>query len=619
MRNYLIACILLLPVLLKAQYPPVTAQASSPLPDSIPLPPFEYKYMYLANPGETRIMADTALGNFFQDADPARRKKFNDLNTGNAGSMGISPLFQFQAATGFTTGYKAYDGFNFTVDSIRFYDSERPMADLFFSPIFGSQQNFVVGAEYGQKFKDGLAVSLNYKRISQLGYYQNQGTRTTNVAIAVRWTTKADKLDFFGGFISNTNNEVHNGGVDTFSLKTASGQFRINVPVYLSDNKTRYEQQVYFLHSALALDGKPALSSRFAIGHKLEIKTGYQGFYDTGLTSQADTLFYNQYLTDTRGIRNRVNLTQYSNAFLLRSQWKRASGTLSLVYDNFQLNDGGHSKVINDITLRFDGKIAAGSALDIFTRAKLGLGANAGSFLLEANTALQLGKVAKLSGEWSLFNSQPYWNQEVLTLNEQYVYQYAYDNVLGTSFTATLDLPWLGLRASLGQQIIDNYIYRGITGLPLQFGGTVQVTQAMVSQHWKWKAIHLESHAFWQQLNQDFIPLPAFYVKSNLYLERTFFKKNLLLRTGLEVKYIPNILLPEYDVVTGNYYRGDQSYEDPYMSADFYILGKVSKFRIFFKFENIQEYLNDRINYLAAFHPQFDNRMRLGFRWLLLD
>ena len=56
-----------------------------------------------------------------------------------------------------------------------------------------------------------------------------------------------------------------------------------------------------------------------------------------------------------------------------------------------------------------------------------------------------------------------------------------------------------------------------------------------------------------------------------------------------------------------------------YYSADFYILGKVSKFRIFFKFENIQEYLNNRLNYLAVFHPQFDNRMRLGFRWLLLD
>lgn len=619
MRNYLLILFAVIPFFVYGQYPPSIPDTSTVSQDSVPLPPFVYQYVNLSNPGQVKIMADTSLGLFFQDADPARKKKFNDLNTGNAGSMGISPLFQFKPASGFTTGYRAYDDFNFMPDSIRFYDSERPLADLFFSPIFGSQQNFIVGAEYGQKFKDGLAISLNYRRISQLGFYQNQGTRTTNVALAIRWTTRSKKLDFFTGFVSNTNNEVHNGGVDTAILVRPSGQFRINVPVALSNNKSRYEQQSYFLYSTLALDGKAAVESRFAIGHKLDIKTGYQGYYDNGLDSRNDTLFYNDYLIDNRGIRNRVALTQWSNTFMLRSQWKRAFGTLSLVYDHFRLNDGGQTRVVNDVTLRLDGKIAAGSTLDVYTRARLGIGANAGSFVVEANTTLQLGKVAKLSGELSFFNSQPMWNQDVLTLNGQNVYNDPLNNVLGTAFLATLDLPWLGIKASLGQQLIDNYIYRSETALPVQHNGALQVSQAMVSQHWRWKIIHLESHAFWQSVNQSFVALPSFYVKSNLFLERAFFKKNLLLRTGLEVKYIPDFVLPEYDVVTGNYYRGDQSYKDKYLSADYYILGKVSKFRIFFKFENIQQYLNNRINYLAAFHPQFDNRMRLGFRWLLLD
>lgn len=619
MRIYYIIILLSLPFYLAAQFP-------SSIPDSVSsgfktdsLPPFEYRYFHPSNPGDVKIMGDTTLGNFFQDADPARRKQFNDINTGNVGSMGISPLFQFTPAMGFQTGYKAYDGFNFTIDSIRFYDAERPLADLFFSPVFGSQQNFIVGAEYGQKFRDGLAISLNYKRYSQLGFYQNQGTRTTNLAVAVRWNTLSGKLDFYSGFISNTNNEIHNGGVDTTILESPSGTFRINVPVTLDGTKSRYDQQVYFLYSTLSLDGKPSDDSRFAIGHRLEAKNGYASFYDTDLSDRRDTLFYNQYLTDVRGIRNRVGLLQISNSFLLRSQWRRAYGTLALVHDYFNLNDGGKARAINDLTLRFDGKITAGKALDVFTRFRLGMGANAGSFMAEGNTSLSLGKVAKLTGSLSFFNSQPYWNQEILYLNVRQVYNDPFNNLLGTRFTAGIHFPWLGIGVLAGQSIIDEYIYRDNTALPVQYTGSVQVTSASVYQHWKWKSLHLESNAFWQNMNVDFLPLPKFYVKSNLYLERFFFKKNLLLRSGLELKYIPAFKIPEYDVITGNYYLGDQSYEREYLSADFYILGKVSKFRIFFKFENIQEFLNDKINYLAAFHPQFDNRMRLGFRWLLLD
>ena len=45
-----------------------------------------------------------------------------------------------------------------------------------------------------------------------------------------------------------------------------------------------------------------------------------------------------------------------------------------------------------------DGKIAAGLDLDVYTRARLGISANAGSFVVEANTTLQLGKVAKTFG-----------------------------------------------------------------------------------------------------------------------------------------------------------------------------------------------------------------------------
>ena len=87
MRIYFIGFLLLFPLLLIAQYPPAGGDTSLVTADSIQLPPFQYKYFHPGNPGQIFVNADTTLGNFFQDADPARRKKFNDLNTGNGGSL----------------------------------------------------------------------------------------------------------------------------------------------------------------------------------------------------------------------------------------------------------------------------------------------------------------------------------------------------------------------------------------------------------------------------------------------------------------------------------------------------------------------------------------------------
>ena len=64
-----------------------------------------------------------------------------------------------------------------------------------------------------------------------------------------------------------------------------------------------------------------------------------------------------------------------------------------------------------------------------------------------------------------------------------------------------------------------------------------------------WKATHFGK--VWINL----CCLAQFLCENQIFSSRGLFKKNLLLRTGLEVKYIPDFVLPEYDVVTGNYYR----------------------------------------------------------------
>jgi hypothetical protein len=69
----------------------------------------------------------------------------------------------------------------------------------------------VVGAEYGQKFSDGLAISLNYKGCRSL-VLSKSGHRTPTLLLrsgGQAWL----KLDFVTGFISNTNNSSTTGAL----------------------------------------------------------------------------------------------------------------------------------------------------------------------------------------------------------------------------------------------------------------------------------------------------------------------------------------------------------------------------------------------------------------------
>ena len=133
-----------------------------------------------------------------------------------------------------------------TSPQIRFvFTIQKDRWQIYFFSLFWFTAKFYCGAEYGQKFKDGLAVRsiivefLNWV-LSKSRYPHYQCCTGRKVDPCFK------KLDVFTGFVSNTNNEVHNGGVDTAILVRPSGQFRINVPVALSNNKSRYEQQSYF-------------------------------------------------------------------------------------------------------------------------------------------------------------------------------------------------------------------------------------------------------------------------------------------------------------------------------------------------------------------------------------
>lgn len=583
------------------------------------LPPFEYRYFYLNDFTNIIINSDTTLNNEFKESEPTRRKTFYDLNTGNAGSASTASVFNYLPKAGFHSGYDQYSVYNLSLDRFKFYDSERTLADLRFAFIFGSQNNFIVGADFGQKYKSGVSLSLNYNRVSQLGTYASQETKSTAFGLALRYETLKQTLNFFTGVLSNTNNEAHNGGVtDLDAILTAP--FKSNVPVYLTEARTRFDYKDIFFQSRYNLDGKTSQSSSLALGYHFQYHYGYNRFSDVEVSSSLDSSFYRKFRIEGRGLRNNNNISILTNEFYLFSKLSWTNAKVSLVYDKINVEQDSKQSSINDVSLKFNGIINFKSKLNINAKAVLGLGNNAGTFTVDGGTEIKLGKFINLTGDVSFFRSQVAWKYSLLRLNDFDFYNNNFEKPVGSTIAAGIHFNPINLNVKVGQSLINNYLYFDSLSQPKQFGNIFSHNYISISHKLKFWKIGFENDILIQNFNEDLLALPTQMIRSNLYFESLIFKKNLLLRIGAELRYLPKFETPVFNPVLGNYYRGRDISKDDFLLGDIYILGQVAgKFRIFVKIENANAMFVQKINYMAYRSPQFGNYLRLGFRWLLLD
>ena len=116
--------------------------------------------------------------------------------------------------------------------------------------------------------------------------------------------------------ISNVNEEEHNGGIDTSTFQNSFQSNRMNVSVMLSDAESRNQQKVIDLRNYYKLSND---STNWDIKLQLGLTStkNYYKFYDKGTDSSNDTLIYQDFLIENRGLRRyyKVNTLSISPGF----------------------------------------------------------------------------------------------------------------------------------------------------------------------------------------------------------------------------------------------------------------------------------------------------------------
>ncbi len=540
-------------------------------------------------------------------------------NLGNNGSPSFSYVFTPGNSTGFNTGFRQYEQYKIHQDSIRFYNSNRPMADLHFSPIMGSQQNFAVGATFARQFSDGVAVSTTFNRINQEGFYTNTFTKGTNLGIAFRKEWTNSRIISFVSMTSNVHDDKINGGVTTDSLyKLQNYNFRTRIPVFLTGAAHRYDEKSISMINLYRLGDSIKSENDVYIRHSLTYDYEKYKFFDS--TSENRMSFYGEgFAFDERGLRMFFGVNKVKNSFSISGQYKnKYKGTAGILHEIITIRNDIESNLRNDITAFANGEIELSKIFQINFQGRLGMGSNVGKFDLNGNTNISIGKWASLNFGARVFNLESPYMYQNLTINGRTIYSNDRLNQAGLALYGILEVPITKTKISLTQNVTDNAVFWDSLALPVVVNGGLIHAVAKIDQVFRWKFLHSEHFAIYQTFNSSLVRLPNWYSYHNLYWRSRVFKKILDLKLGGEHFFVPSFKGLDYSPVTGQFINRGR--DVPFFSqTNVFLQGKVSNFHIFVKVENLRQYIDGTVQYQTGTYPQLDGRIRVGLRWLLLD
>lgn len=580
-----------------------------------------FKYFTLQDISNLQEFGDTTLDQNLSYSDPARDPSKPSANLGTVASASHPLLYTPSQVTGFHSGFHEYDTYNFTIDGFKYYKTNRAISDLYFSTI-GNLQNLSLKTDFTRNFEDGIQLSINYQRFSNLGFYSDQRARTTNFGTGLWFQSPTDKYNLFFTFVSNVNTEEQNGGITTDTLfGTEFAEFRTAIPTNLTDANTRYQQRGIRFSNYYKLASPDSTNWNLQLQYDLEYDWNYWNYDDVLTNSSTDTLLYQKYLTDTRGARTYITDNNLSQAAYLHGIGPNGyQGKLGLQYDRHKISQANRDSTINDLSLKYNVSIPFVKSLQLYSKGSIGLGANAGSFDLDGYVNLKIEDWAILKGGANLFRRSIELIEDEFWINDVKIFDNNFSKPFGSKLYGTLNIPKLNTIISLKQTLENNPILWDFNALPYQLDEILSTTQLNAQIHLTWGGWHMDNYLQYQILSEDLIDLPNYMSTHKFYWDGDLFRKNMNLRIGVQTRLVPEYTAQRFIPVIGRFHEGVNPLQF-YPDTDFFISFKVQSFRMFLQVQNITEFWSSdkEINYQVENHPQYDFTFRYGIRWVLFD
>ncbi|OWY22143.1 hypothetical protein C7N43_13525 [Sphingobacteriales bacterium UPWRP_1] len=621
---------------------------------------------------------DTGLF-WFPFYSPIQQPGAGGRQIGNNGQAAFSQLFTYNKQIGFHSGFRQFDQYALTRDSVLYYAGKYPYAQLKYT--IGGQEEQSARIAFAQAITPNLRYFFNYRMLNSPGAFRRQRANHQNLSASVWYKTANSRYNALAYFLNNAATVQQNGGVLAEQLRLGD---TINVildelllprsnvvPVQLANAENRqrsnemllqqtYDWGTYFTQQVNDTLQVKTLFPVFRIGHAFSTgkeKNVYKdsqppvsGFYPDFFISRsktADSLstqqFTNEFFVSWFGKK-----TAPDSAAYLRTTTMRAGFTHQLIRVNrfitqdtipiqtITLGNNNtyttnrdtiyrvieHKDPLNSGTLTFLFQSNPHNRfLQYNAQAKYALfGFNLADFWVNTNVRLQISpKVGGIKGRLIASRLTPDYINEFYFSNH-FRWQNNFNKINALQLWATYFNTALNLETGYANHTFTNYIVWNEAAQPQQLPDAINISQFYLQHHAAWKGLHLHTWAALQFSGTDKVQLPLLNYQNLFYWRKNLFRNALTAELGflfyLNTAYFANAYAP----ATGQFYLQNTEKIDWYPVADVYGVFKVKRVRLFVKMEHVNQGLLKRKSYFTAPHyPGIDRVFRFGASWMFYD
>lgn len=621
---------------------------------------------------------DTGLF-WFPFYSPVQQPGTGGRQIGNNGQAAYSQLFEYNKQMGFHTGFRQFDKYAFTRDSVLYYAGKYPYAQIKYT--IGGQEEQSARIAFAQAIAKNLRYFFNYRMLNSPGAFRRQRANHQNLSASVWYKTTNSRYNALAYFLNNAATVQQNGGVLAEQLRLGD---TINVildelllprsnvvPVQLAnaENKQRSNelllQQTYDWGTYVTQQVGDTLQIKtlfptFRIGHAFSAgkqKNVYQdsqppasGFYPNFFISRSKT-------ADSLGTQHYTNeffvswfgkKTAPDSAGFLQTTTLRAGFTHQLIrVTRFTTQDTIPIQIIilgnnNAYTTRRDtlyrvieqkDPLQSGTLNFFFqssphnrffqynAAAQYALfGFNLADFWVKADVRLQISpKVGGIKGRLIASRLTPDYIHDFYFSNH-YRWQNNFNKINALQMWAGYFNPVLNLEMGYANHTFTNYMVWNETAQPQQLSDAINISQFTLQHRLKWKDLHLHTWAALQFSSTSKVQLPRFSIQNLFYWQKNLFRNALTAELGflfyLNTAYFANAFAP----ASGQFYLQSADKIDWYPVADVYGVFKVKRVRLFVKMEHVNQGVLKRKSYFTApDYPGIDRVFRFGAAWMFYD
>ncbi len=596
----------------------------------------EIIYFFADKPSQEFVFSDSTLGRYVVQYDPIRRRAWDYVHLGHLGSAHQPVVFSPLPRSGFDLGFHQYDLYITDVRELPFYRITRPFTNLAYSQV-SEQSNGFVEAQFSRNFADGINLSIDYKRINQLGTqtkYQRQDVQNTALAFGLWFEGPSQKYKGMLAFASNTIRQEDNGGIESAPQEVTGFRSPTSAQVFLQQAETRHALRelmyTHYLNLRSAQDSARSVRRSYSVGHQISYASNSYKYFD--ISNRLSSFVYKSLLGDPRGFRHALSYEKLENSIRLKS-FKLAPGKeerearsqrdlleVGITHSLYSIDQEAADSTINTLFLNGKLNLALKDRLQLNAEAHLGVLDHVGDFRLTGELLLNFEGLGALELRATNQLSTPTLLQTRFFINQQQSWNNNFSKTLSTTLEATYIQPRIGLKATGRYHLLNNFIFRDTLGFPQQSGIPISVLQLILEENIKVGSFHLDNTLIFQSSSEDEIRLPAIFAKHSLYYQSVWFNF-LNIRLGADLRWQTDYRGNYYHPLFGQYILQDREEVALYPSADVYATFRVTKFKAFFKVENVtQSIIPERLFYLNAYYPHsIASGFRVGFQWRFWD